>query len=62
MKEIITRILYVLAIIGFVTYLITGNSGYMFCGSVFLMAVSLIYMSCNKNKILINSTSCMDTF
>ena len=50
MKEIITRILYGLAIIGFVTYLITGNSGYMFCGSIFLIAASLTFISCNKKK------------
>ncbi len=49
-KEIIAKILYALAALGFIIYLFTKNSGFMFCGSLFLIAASLVLIVCKKNK------------
>ena len=49
-KEIITRVLYLLAIIGFIVYLITKKSEFMFFGGLFLIVASLIVIICKKDK------------
>lgn len=49
-KEIITRVLYLLAIIGFVIYLITKKSEFMFFGGLFLIVASVMLIISNKSK------------
>ena len=49
-KETIIRIIYGLAIIGFVTYLITNNSMFMFLGGLFLVIGSIMQIMVNCKK------------
>ena len=49
-KEIVAKILYALAIIGFIIYLITKNSEFMFFGGLFLVAASITLIVCKKSK------------
>lgn len=49
--EIITRIIYGLSICGFITYLITNNSMFMFIGGLLLIVASIMQiMFVNKKK------------
>ena len=49
--EIITRIIYGLAICGFITYLITKNSMFMFIGGLLLIIASTMQIIfVNKKK------------
>ena len=51
MKQIIIiKIFYLVAIIGFVTYLITKKSGFMFCGGLLLIVASTLKIINDKNK------------
>ena len=49
-KEIVAKILYALAALGFIIYLITKNSEFMFFGGLFLVAASLTLIVCKKSK------------
>lgn len=49
-REMVSRIFYALAILGFVIYLITKKSEFMFFGGLFLIVASLIVVICNKDK------------
>ena len=49
-KEIITKILYILAIIGFIIYLVTKNSEFMFFGALFIIAASIMLIVTKKSK------------
>ena len=51
MKEkIITKILYALATLGFIIYLVTKNSEFMFFGGLFLIAASIMLIVCKKKN------------
>ena len=47
-KEMITKILYALSMLGFVVYLITRNSKFLFLGGLFLVVASLTLIVCKK--------------
>ena len=49
-REIVSKIFYGLAVIGFVIYLITKKSEFMFFGGLFLIIASLILIICKKDK------------
>ena len=49
-KEIVAKILYALAALGFIIYLVTNNSEFMFFGGLFLVAASLTLIVCKKSK------------
>ena len=49
-KEIISTILYVIAIVSFIIYLSTKNSAYMACGGLLMIGASLILIFSRKNK------------
>jgi hypothetical protein len=49
-KETIVKILYALAVVGFLTFLLTRRSAFMFCGGVLMIAASIILIVHNKNK------------
>ena len=48
-KERITKILYAFAILGYITYIATKKSEFMFFGGIFLIAGSIMLIICNKN-------------
>ena len=48
-KETIIKVLYGLAVLGFITYLVTKQSGFMFCGGLLLIVASVMLIV-NKNK------------
>lgn len=41
-KETIIKVLYGLAALGFFTYLVTKQSGYMFCGGLLMIVASVM--------------------
>lgn len=49
-KETFIRIIYGCAAIGFITYLATQKSVYMFCGGLLLTIASVMVIMNNKNK------------
>ena len=49
-KIIASKILYLLAIVSFITNLITKESAYMACGGLLMIVASLIMMSAKKDK------------
>lgn len=49
-KEIIIKIFYVLAIIGYLTYLFTQKTAFMFCGGLFMIIASIMLIINNKKK------------
>ena len=48
--KIIIKILYAFAILGFLTFLITKNSAFMFCGGLLMIAASIMLLVNSKNK------------
>ena len=50
MIKIITKILYCLALVGFIIYLATKKSEFMFFGGLFLIAASIMLIISKKNK------------
>ena len=48
--EIIIKILYVLSIFGYLTFLFTKNSAFMFCGGLFMIVASIMLLVYNKLK------------
>ena len=49
-RNIPATILYLLSIIGFVTFLVTQESIYMLCGGLLLVAASIVTLIANKKK------------
>lgn len=47
---IIIKILSVLAIVSFITYLITKSTAFMFCGGLFLLTASILSIVNSKSK------------
>ena len=49
-KELIIKVLYALSALGYLTYLFTKESEFMFFGGLFLIAASIMLIINNKNK------------
>ena len=49
-KEIIIKVFYALSALGYITYLFTEKSAFMFCGGIFLIAASLMLIINNKKR------------
>lgn len=50
LKEIIIKVFYALSALGYITYLFTEKSAFMFCGGLFLIVASIMLIINNKNK------------
>ena len=49
-KDRIIQILYIISICWYLVYLFTKEAGYMFCGSIFMIAASIMLIINNKKK------------
>ena len=49
-SEIIIKILYTLSALGYITYLVTQKSAYMFCGGLLMITASLLLLIYNKKE------------
>ena len=49
-KLIISKILYLLAVASFITYLITKQSAFMACGGLLMIGGAIAMISTKKNK------------
>ena len=49
-NDIIIKVLFVLAVLGFITYLATRNSAFMFCGGLLMIVAGIMLIISKKNK------------
>ena len=49
-EEIIIKVLYALSALGYITFLATNKSAFMFCGGLLMIAASIMLNINNKDK------------